>query len=383
MGHLSVAKQDVFKALAQRLDQNPVGAPLNETLMRILHIMYTEVQAMIGAKFPQGLVRFEKLVDIMGLDPEELRQHLDDMANKGLVIDIPRDDTVYYMLSPLVIGFFEYTFMRVTDKLPLQELAELFHAYFQDPVVVKELFNSQTKLFQTWAYESLMPEEVETEVLSYEKASEMIRDAGGGALTMCYCRHKAQHLGTNCDAPIEDVCTSLGNAAEWLIRRGFARRATVDELLRVLDKTEELGLVHLADNVQKKPAYICHCCGCCCEALRKTNEYGILAAHPSNFIPRIDEDLCTGCGSCAKRCHVRAIKVEERVPGDKKSRKAVLNQERCLGCGACIRGCKHGAIALVRRQEIYVPPVNKKEQMMRIAMEKGKIPAPPKSCFPI
>lgn len=375
MGHLTMAKEEVFKALAKRLDRNPIGAPMNETLMKILHIMYTETQAMIGARFPAGMVKFEQLVDIMGMGEEELKQQLDDMADKGLVLDIPRHESVYYMLSPLVIGFFEYTFMRVTDKLPMQELAELFEAYYREPGVVEEFFGSPTKIFQTWAYESLMPEEVETEVLSYERASEMIRDAGGGSLTMCYCRHQAQHLGTNCDAPIDDVCTSLGRAAEWLIRRGFARPATVDELLRVLDKTEELGLVHLADNVQNNPAYICHCCGCCCGVLRAANDHGILTAHPSNFIPRINEELCNGCGSCAKRCHVHALKVEEKEPGNKKSRKATLNEDICLGCGACIRGCKQGAIALVQRKEIYVPPKNKKEQMMRIAMEKGKIPA--------
>lgn len=374
MGHLTMAKEEVYRALAKRLDKNPVGAPVNETLMKILHIMFTETQAMIGSKFPAGMVKLEKLVEITGIPAEELKGHLNDMADKGLVIDVPRHDSFYYMATPLVIGFFEYTFMRVTDKLPMQELAELFNAYHQEPGVVEEFFGSPTKMFQTWAYESLMPEEVESEVLPYEKASEMIRDAGGGSLTMCYCRHQAQHLGTACDAPVEDVCTSLGNAAEWLIRRGFARRATVDELLRVLDKTEELGLVHLADNVQNKPAYICHCCGCCCGVLKSANEHGILTAHPSNFIPHINDELCNGCGVCAKRCHVNALSVSERVPGDKKSRKAELDKEKCLGCGACIRGCKQGAMALVRRKEIYVPPVNKKEQMMRIAMEKGKIP---------
>lgn len=374
MGHLTMAKEEVYRALAKRLDQNPVGAPLNETLMKILHIMFTETQAMIGSKFPMGMVRLEQLVEITGMSAEELKGHLDEMADKGLVIDVPRHDSFYYMLSPLVIGFFEYTFMRVTDKLPMKELAELFEAYHREPGVVEEFFGAPTKFFQTWLYESLIPEEVESEVLTYEKASEMIRDAGGGSLTMCYCRHQAQHMGTACDAPVEDVCTSLGNAAEWLIRRGFARRATVDELLRVLDRTEELGLVHLADNVQNKPAYICHCCGCCCGVLKAANEHGILTAQPSNFMPRINEELCNGCGACVKRCHVKALTVAERVPGDKKSRKAELNKEKCLGCGACIRGCKQGAMTLIRRKEIYVPPKNKKEQMLRIAMEKGKIP---------
>jgi hypothetical protein len=54
MGHLGAGKTDVFRALAERLDRNPVGAPLNETLMRIVHIMYNEQEAAVGSKFPQG-----------------------------------------------------------------------------------------------------------------------------------------------------------------------------------------------------------------------------------------------------------------------------------------------------------------------------------------
>lgn len=372
MGHLGIAKNKVYLALAQRLDQNPVGAPFNQTLMEILYRLYTETQAEIGSKFPLQACKIDQLAAATGIEAAALEKHLDDMADKGLVIDIQRKGSRYYMLSPMVIGFMEYTFMRVTDRVPMQELAELFEAYHHQAGVPEEFFGAPTKLFQTWAYESLMPGEVETEVLSYEKASEMIRNAGGGSLTMCYCRHQAQHLGKNCDAPIEDVCTSLGNAAEWLIRRGFARPATTDELLRVLDRTEQLGLVHLADNVQNNPAYLCHCCGCCCGVLRAINEHHLQSVHPSNFLPRVDPQKCTGCGTCVKRCHVKAIAVAESTPGDKRSKTAVVNEDRCLGCGACIRGCMQEAIVLVQRSTIYVPPKNKKEQMLQIAVQKGK-----------
>lgn len=373
MGHMQIAKSQVYMALAQRLDKNPVGAPFNQTLLEILYRMYTEAQAGIASKFPQKMTSISQLTKITGMNEVQLESHLNEMADKGLVLDIPREGVTYYMLSPLVVGFFEYTFMRVTDKLPMQELAELFEAYHHERGVAQEFFGGDTKFFQTWAYESIMPEQVETEILTYEKASEMIRDAGGGSLTMCYCRHQAKHLGKNCSAPIEDVCTSLGSASEWLIRRGFARPASVDELLRVLDNTENLGLVHMADNVQNNPAFICHCCGCCCGVLRATRENNFLTTHPSNFIPLLKEEKCNGCGACAKRCHVEALKVEETVLGNGKSKKARVNEGLCLGCGACIRGCKQEAISLVQRKTIYIPPKNKKEQMLKIAKNKGKI----------
>jgi ferredoxin len=368
MGHLGVSKHEVFKALADRLNHNPIGAPLNETLMRILHIMYTEKEASIGASFPQGFTKVQKLAQLTGLQEQELLCHLDAMAAKGLVMDIPRKENKLYMLTPLVIGFFEYTFMRVTPTLPMQELAELFERYHHEKGVAQELFGGHTKLFQTWVYESMMPEDVETEVLPYEKASAMIRDAGGGSLTMCYCRHQARHRGTACSAPVEDVCMSLGNASEWLVRRGFARPASTEELLHVLDQTEKLGLVHLADNVQKNPAYICHCCGCCCGVLRSINEHQVSAAHPSNFIPEVHLHICTGCGLCVKRCHIHAITVIPSPLGEH----AFVQADRCIGCGACIRACPHSALTLLQRQDLHVPPRDKTDQMLRIAKEKGR-----------
>lgn len=374
MGHLGMAKGEVYRALAERLDKNPVGAVINDTLMKILYILYSDTEAEIGSHFPMLPVTAEKLAGQLSMDQEQLVGHLNNMADKGLVIDTPRKGTVYYMLSPLVIGFFEYTFMRVTDKLPMQELAELFNTYHHAPGVAETFFQAaETKMFQTWAYEDVLPTEVETEVLDYEKASAMIRDSGGGSLTMCYCRHQARHMGTACDAPVEDVCTSLGRASEWLVRRGFARPATMDELLRVLERTQELGLVHLGDNVQKNPAYICHCCGCCCGALGAINKHDVMSVQPSNYIPLVEMEKCAGCGKCQQRCQINAIQLVEQTPGDKKSKRAIIREDRCIGCGVCIAGCKKEAITLVRRKTLYVPPVNKKDQMTKIALESGKI----------
>jgi len=369
MGHLQTAKSDVFRALAERLNQNPIGAPLNETLMRILSILYSGQEALIGSTFPPGFVTIDKLSDLTGIAEGELLDHLTKMANKGLVLDIQRKNKVLYALSPLVIGFFEYTFMRVNKDLPMHELAELFEQYYHQPGVAAEFFGADTKVFRTWAFESAIPEDVQSEVLNYEQASAMIRDAGKGSLSMCYCRHQAQHRGTVCNAPINDVCTSLGIAAEWLIDKGFARPATADELLRVLDETEKLGLVHLVDNVRNRPAFICHCCGCCCGALRTINEHGIKAVQPSNFIARIDPEKCSGCGICAQRCHINSI---SQTAAAATPAKVAVKDDRCLGCGVCVRACPQNAITLRRREEIYLPPRDKTEQLQLIAQERRK-----------
>ena len=137
------------------------------------------------------------------------------------------------------------------------------------------------------------------------------------------------------------------------------------ELLRVLEETEKAGLVHLGDNVLNNPAYICHCCGCCCQALRSLNESGHSFTHPSNFIPALDADSCTGCGACADSCHIMAIAMQDNdVPA--------VNNELCIGCGVCVNACPSGALTMSRRTVLHVPPQNKKEQLIRIGTEKGR-----------
>ena len=289
MGHIGNDKEEVYGYLAERLNKNPVGAPVNEVLMEILHGLYTESEAMVGSKFLMLPMTLDKIANITGVAEDTLKKTLESMSVKGLVMDLSFPDGTYYMLTLMMVGFFGLTFMRVRDEINMKELAEVFTIYLQKPGVWEEFFGSDTKELRAMVYESLIPAVVDTEVLIYERASEVIRQSGGGSLSMYACRHRAGHLGKSCAAngPIEDVCTSFGLAAQWLVRRGTGRVATVDELLRVLDQTTKLGLVHLGDNVLNEPTFLCHCCGCCCVALHPSREYNTLPAQPSNFIPSL------------------------------------------------------------------------------------------------
>ncbi|MEE9562532.1 MAG: hypothetical protein V3W50_05645 [Thermoanaerobaculia bacterium] len=42
------------------------------------------------------------------------------------------------------------------------------------------------------------------------------------SVSFCYCRHKAEHLGRQCEAP-QEICLSLNGGAELVLRRGFGR----------------------------------------------------------------------------------------------------------------------------------------------------------------
>jgi len=367
MGHIINAKEEVYQVLAERLSRTPEGAVINEEFMKLLHLLYTESEALVGGKFPSIPIPLKKIAKITGLEETELKVILDDMSNKGLVIDIPARDSFYYMLAPMMVGFFEYTFMRVRDQAELKELAELFEKYFQSEGVTREIFGIDTKVMRSLIYENVIPVAVETEVLEYEKAAEIIRQSGGGSISLCACRHEASHRGVACDAPME-VCMTLGKASEWIIRKGMGKAATVEDLLQVLAETQSFGLVHLCDNVMNQPTYICSCCGCCCHVLRSIKEQGVSGAHPSNFIPVMELENCLSCGICADKCQLGAITMTKQ---ENEPEIPVINTEHCLGCGVCASACPNGSLSMSRRSVLHVPPKNYREKMQQMTVEKG------------
>ncbi len=364
MGHLNGGKEEAYQALAERLSRFPVGVVINETLLEILNLLYTAEEAQVGSFFPVKPRPFPEILKLSGLPEKQLQDILEDMAFKGLVIDIPRREHTYYMLSPVVVGFFEYSLMRA-DRANLKELAQLYEQYFNNRSAAAEIFGSDNKMFRALINERYIPALVKTEVLDYEKAETIIRRSGGGALSICACRHKNYHLGKPCRYPMEDICTSLSRPAEWIIRRGFGRRATVDELLHNLERSHQLGLVLTCDNVIEEPAYICHCCGCCCGPLNAIKKHNLAAVQPSNFKPQIDPDACLSCDACVDACHIDALVSSEAAEPQ-------LREEICIGCGVCAAVCPADALTMKQREETVKPPRTKMEQMVNIAIEKGR-----------
>ena len=99
--------------------------------------------------------------------------------------------------------------------------------------------------------------------------------------------------------------------------------------------------------------------------------------HPvqtTSFIPKIDEDNCSGCGKCVEACPISAIEwVSSDDEINNKSKKVKINEEICLGCGVCVRACPNKNIILERRKEQIITPVNSVHRIVLMAIEKGKL----------
>lgn len=364
MGHLA-GKEEILRQLQKRLHQNPVGLPEHASAYEILSILYTDKEAEVGAKFPFGLVTIDELQKATEIERAELETILKGMMKKGLVINSVKDGKIRYLLSPGLTGFFEFTFMRTNESLPMKRLAELMHTYRNTPEFIQEFASPGTSRGKAYIYSSVLPK-VRSEILRFDEAAEHIRKAGRGSVGKCYCRHEAWHLGKNCSAPIDDICMSLGNASDFLVEQGFARRATVDELLGVLKKAEDLGLVHIGDNVQDQTTFICNCCGCCCGFLEGITKHHLKhAVTTTNYIAQVDQDECNGCGVCRDHCQINAIRMEGDYP--------VVDREFCIGCGVCANFCPTEAMKMTEREKRVIPPQNYKELMIRLMQEKGRV----------
>ncbi|MBI5420601.1 MAG: 4Fe-4S dicluster domain-containing protein [Deltaproteobacteria bacterium] len=368
MGHIRNGR-GVYGRLQKRLDRFPIGAPPASALYEILKGLFTEEEAEIGCRMPVGFTDLEGIARRTGKKPDALRPILEKMADKGLVMDFERKGKTRYLLSPTVVGFFEFAFMRVRDDIPQKDVARYMVEYAHDqPEFARSVFAGKMQVGRTLVHESAVDPEDLTQILDYERATQIVKEAKFCAVSLCYCRHIMEHEGRRCGKPME-VCTSLNAAADFVIRHGLGRRISREETLDILAATREAGLVHIGDNVQKRPAFVCHCCGCCCAMLSAINRFKMFdAVVTSPFLAAVDGGSCAGCGLCAKKCPIQAIEIH----GEGREAKAIVNEEACLGCGVCKPACTKGALRMEPRKEGVVVPETAWSRAVLMAIERGK-----------
>ena len=378
MGH-RLGSGVAYSLLRERLDQNVTGAPDSPEFRKILRLLFTPEEAHLARQIPTRPVRIEWLSSRVGIPAGELEPLLTRMAAKGLVFDMEVKGVRRFSLAPVVIGFFEFTFMRVRDDVPVAELARLFEDYFYDNGgrFAKSVFGGDTQIGRSLVRESALPEGSFAEILDWERATRLVETARTVGVSECACRHHASHLGTACDAP-RQVCMTLNSGAETLMRGGIARQISNAEGLKILAECQAAGLAQTADNVQKGVGYICNCCGCCCGMMRAARTFGLShSVVSSNWIAAVREESCSGCGLCVKACPPGALSLEEtgeaRPEGAKPRKKASLAADLCLGCGVCATVCRKGGVAMEARPVRVFTPESTFDRMVAMAIERGKL----------
>ncbi len=360
--------------LQQRLDRNVTGAPDSPTFLRILQLLFTPDEADLARRIPTTFIPLRRLARRAHLDEARLADMVASMAERGLVFDLEHEGQRYVALPPVVIGFFEFTFMRAREDYPLAELAQLFEQYFYEREdFARAVFEGQTQVGRSLVREEALPEGDHTEVLDWERASWVVETASSHAVSLCACRHHAQQAGHPCPHPMR-TCLSLNGAADILARQGIAEPITKGEAMGILEQAKAAGLAQTGDNVQRNVSYICNCCGCSCGMMNAIRRFDLRqAVVTSNWISEINVDLCNGCTRCVKVCPVNAITIASGQRDGRFRKWAVRDADLCLGCGVCYTHCKRGALRMRPRARRVFTPETTFDRIVAMAIERGKL----------
>jgi ferredoxin len=374
--------KEEYRALMDRLDHHAIAMPRPEDQRalegwrELLEVMYTPEEAELASRMPMVPTSLHRLARRYDLPEEELKQKLEPLCDKGLIMDLvsPKTGDAKYLLAPPVVGFFEFSMMRAHDMFDKLAVAKAMDAYMHgDDTFAREVFGHDTVVGRAMVHEDVLAQGI-PEVLDWERTTRLIEESEQIAVSHCYCRHKAEHVGKACDVP-QEICLSINGGANFVIGRGFGRPIDKQEALSIVKKARKLGLVQIADNVKNEPAYVCNCCACCCGQLSSINDFGLKAVNPSGFEPAHHPDDCKGCSRCSRACPVAAITMTPaRAGGQRKNAlHPAFDSELCIGCGVCATTCKQDAISMERRDNPSHVPENTIERVVRQMLERGRL----------
>jgi ferredoxin len=374
MAHVTL--RNSYLALSNRLNRFPQGAPPSELLFQILEVLFTKDEAALVALLPIKPFNIAAAARVWKKPVAESRRILEGLASRGMLLDMEMQGEQIFVLPPPMAGFFEFSMMRLGNGYDQKLLAELFYQYLNvEEDFVKNLFSGgETQLGRAFVNEEALTTDQTLAVMDYERASEVIHTASHMGVGACYCRHKMQHMGKSCDAPM-NICMTFSGTAQSLIKHGIARKVDVKQGMDLLDEALEHNLVQFGENVQQKVAFICNCCGCCCEAMLAAKRFAVLnPIATTNFLPEVSTDSCNGCGKCVTACPVEAMGlVSAGDPHKPTRRKARIDESLCLGCGVCVRTCRNRGIRLRFRKMRVITPVTTAHRAVLMAIERDQL----------
>jgi Pyruvate/2-oxoacid:ferredoxin oxidoreductase delta subunit len=349
----------------QQVAETISGRGVTDTLVDIMKELVKEDQINLILAFKEKKSQsLDQLKESSGLSEAVILEQTSALAKKGVIFNQPNSKGVLvFRLLPLAnVGVFEYTFMKkLTYTDEEKRLAGLFTKLFStwrnNPQITPEFLaqliqkmpppdrtvpirtNKATQKSTIIEINQDLTQEVADRILLTQDVKDLIEKFDEIAVGHCFCRQHKDTEGRSCkQTDLRETCFTFGKSARFTTENGFMRLIDKKEALEILLKSEEDGLVHKAYHpnfdISKEETSVCNCCKDCCG-----NSFRIVV-NVSSYLSRVDPGLCTGCETCAIRCHTEAIKL-----GD--DNVSHVDESRCIGCGVCAYFCPSEAIQLI------------------------------------
>ena len=361
-----MAVEDYYENVRQKLVLGPLYTLKHRKIIKLLKVFWNEEEIKILSHFDPAdhYMTLKQLEERSSLPKEEIKQLLRRSVRNGTV---SRSGS-RYCLEPIIPGIFEKYFQRYRDtEENLKKAAQLYRDIMKEvlPQVTRE---SDWKLFRPLlpleADEKLIEInkdfDVESQSLSYESVKNMLDRHDQFAVISCQCRLIGEMTGEPCDvAPAALGCIVAGPAGKMMVDGGIhgARLLNKEEAIEFLKETEKRGLVHNAvfDKGFESSNFFCNCCTCHCGALYPAKLIHDIGVYQSNYAPQFNNDLCTKCETCVRKCPKEAIYHKFPLKSDSSDERMVLTEEMCIGCGICAVNCPNDAIKMKKVRD-NIPP---------------------------
>jgi Na+-translocating ferredoxin:NAD+ oxidoreductase subunit B len=358
------SENNIYRLLQRHLDKQAIGFPStwSGADIRLLKRLFTPVEAKLALHLtfkpsPTGQVIERAASEFSSTQTASL---LDSMFLKGAIGWKEKGGISHWYVLPLVIGMYE-----CQDGNPSPELLADADAYFSNVLSFGRSFVSvNPSQMRTIPINRSIT--AEHHVATYDQVRSIVRDSPGPFVVLpCICRKsKAMKEKPCAKTAREDTCLAFGDMAAMVLRRKHGREVTRDEVLLILARNEEDGLVLQPANT-RNPEFICSCCGCCCGML----SYQKHLPRPVDFWStsyhaEVNVASCVHCGACVSRCQVGAVS----LTGPEGSAK--IDPGRCIGCGLCVPTCPSGAMQLRKKDAGTIPPKDEEALCNEIMVNK-------------
>lgn len=252
-------------------------------------------------------------------DEVRVQRILDEVAQMGLIEYNwhNADHHKQYVLPIFVVGSCENLILdnNLLEKHP--EIAEFFYqmAYLPLEMLSHMVPPGGAGLgFHVIPIEKAIPKDsasLDVEHLSHwlEKYRDKL------AITQCVCRRSMRIRGEGCGELEDEVCIVVGDYAQFLTETGKATPATYDEIMALLQRTEDCGYMHQITNGDGPDDIfaICNCTVGSCFGLRCSQLFNAPNLSASAYKAEVTTENCVACGKCVEACPTGAAKLGQKL----------------------------------------------------------------------
>jgi Na+-translocating ferredoxin:NAD+ oxidoreductase subunit B len=385
---LSEKDLDIYDKFISWLKNSWYGVPDSNVLLLYVAARYTPEEAAFLTGMPFAPKTLDELSDLTKTGTDVLRARLDALAARGLVYRQVKDNSPRYHLNDIFFVYRTFGWPGHADEYN-RAVGPLQHKYITGGLMSPWQAVKEKGL-------RVLPVEATIEdsrgVLPYEEVRKILDKVEYFTVSHCPCRH-ANNLdpdSPDCQYPTE-VCLHFDKLGHYIVENGLGREITRQETEEILKRSAELGLIHGISNQQEKPDTICNCCRDCCIWFMAMKKYGHGASlTPSNFAVVTNDETCTGCGLCVKRCSMEALRMED-APASRGRKTTVIDQQGkekqltnktgkvsrvntglCIGCGVCAYKCPAKSLILVRNEINHHPPQTGRDWAIQFISAKNE-----------